>query len=189
MTFISATILLNNSPGSIHSRHYLFERIWTTIHNVFQCIFMCQFNSLVLSMKIISIQLRKITQPCAKSDLDRVYDMLSIHFVKKSFCIIFLNVIQKCLVVTSRNPYGENCHFFFCINFDKVINLVVKVNLLDKKVLCIGWVTYQATFHFLNEINWTYTFWDMIKFIRRGLTFLEGFSSQCIMWELLRSKS
>ena len=111
-----------------------------------------------------------------KSDLDRVYDMLSIHFVKKSFCILFLNVIQKCLVVTSRNPYGENCHFFFCINFDKVINLVVKVNLLDKKVLCIGWVTYQATFHSLNEINWTYTFWDMIKFIRRGLTFLEGFS-------------
>ena len=98
-------------------------------------------------------------------------------FCKQMIHSVFFSwmLFKKCLVVTPKNPYGENCHFFFCINFDKVINLVVKVNLLDKKVLCIGWVTYQATFHSLNEINWTYTFWDMIKFIRRGLTFLEGF--------------
>ncbi len=46
---------------------------------------------------------------------------------------------------------------------------MIKVNFLDKKVLCIGWVTNQAIFHFLNEMDWTYTFWDITKFIRRDL--------------------
>ncbi len=55
----------------------------------------------------------------------------------------------------------EKIFTFFCINFDKVVNLVVKVNYLDKKVLYIGRVTNQTIFHFLNEMNWTDTFWDM----------------------------
>ncbi len=75
-------------------------------------------------------------------------------------------------------PHGmEEIVTFFCINFDKVIILVVKINSLDIKLLCIGRVTNQPIFHSLNEMDWTYTFWDMAKFIRRGLSFLEEFIS------------
>ncbi len=52
-----------------------------------------------------------------------------------------------------------------------------------QKVLCVGWVTNQAIFHSLNEMDWTYTFWNMAKFIRRGLTFLEEFIT-CVCWKV-----
>ncbi len=66
-------------------------------------------------------------------------------------------------------------------------------NVLDKNVLCIGWVTIQVIYHSLNEMDWTYTFWDMTKIIRGGLTFLEefiflmGYSSwsSCPLWKIL----
>ncbi len=101
--------------------------------------------------------------------------MSSVHFVKQNKTKISWIMFRKCLLATLRNPYGENCHFYFCINFDKVIHLVVKVNVLDRKVLCIWWVTNKVIYHSLNEMDWTYTFWDMAKFIRGGLTFLEEF--------------
>ncbi len=89
----------------------------------------------------------------AKSGLDRFKHMLSIHYVIYSECFILFSFLDSENVdLQSQEIPMQKIVIFFCINFDEVINLVVKVNFLGKK--STNDYLIRPYFTSLNEMDW-----------------------------------